>query len=69
MENTKRKLLTVREAAALIDGLSAYRVRQMCLSGQLSYFKSGNRVLITKENLFQAVFGTEETETVQKEDN
>ena len=68
MENTKRKLLTVREAAALIDGLSAYRVRQMCLSGQLAYFKSGNRVLITKENLFQAVFGTEKNEKVQ-EDN
>ena len=64
MENTKRKLLTVREAAALI-GLSAYRVRQMCNSGQLAYFKSGNRVLITKENLFQAVFGTEKNEKVQ----
>ena len=65
MENTKRKLLTVREAAALIDGLSEYRVRQMCHSGQLAYFKSGNRVLITKENLFQAVFGTEKNEKVQ----
>ena len=65
MENTKRKLLTVREAAALIDGLSAYSLLQMCNSGQLAYFKSGNRVLITKENLFQAVFGTEKNEKVQ----
>lgn len=63
MESTKRRLLTVREAAALIDGLSEYRVRRMCMSGQLPYFKSGNRLLITEENLMRAVFGYELSDT------
>lgn len=68
MESTKRKLLTVREAAALIDGLSEYRVRRMCMCGQLPYFKSGNRVLITEENLMLAVFGEESSDTTGQAD-
>ena len=30
----KKKVLTIKEAAQLIDGLTEYRIRQMCKSGQ-----------------------------------
>lgn len=58
--NTKRKLLTIKEAAGLIDGITEYRVRQMCRSGQLRCFKAGNKYLISENNLFELVFGKEQ---------
>lgn len=63
MSIKKKKLLTIREAAALIDGLSEYRIRCMCKNGELPHFKSGNRVLITEENLMSAVFGEQSFST------
>lgn len=57
--NTKKKLLTIKEAAKLIDGITEYRVRQMCKSGQLRCFKAGNKYLIYEKNLTELVFGTE----------
>ena len=59
MEDTimKRKILTINEAAQLIDGLTEYRIRQMCISGQLPCFMAGKKYLIAEENLYRAVFG------------
>lgn len=57
--NTKKKLLTIKETAKLIDGITKYRVRQMCKSGQLRCFKAGNKYLIYEKNLTELVFGTE----------
>ncbi len=59
MENTKPKVLTIKEAANLIDGLSEYRIRQMCISGQLPSFKAGNKYLIIEKALMDVVFGKE----------
>ena len=56
--NTKKRLLTIKEAAKLIDGITEYRVRQMCKSGQLRCFKAGNKYLIYEKNLTELVFGT-----------
>ena len=53
----KRKILTIKEAAQLIDGLTEYRIRQMCISGQLPCFMAGKKYLIAEENLYRAVFG------------
>ena len=47
----KKRILTIKEAAALIDGLTEYRVRQMCITGQLPCFKAGRKYLISEENL------------------
>ncbi len=59
-ETTARKrLLTIKEAAKLIDGITEYRVRQMCKSGQLRCFKAGNKYLIYEKNLTELVFGTD----------
>lgn len=56
MQN-KLKMLTIKEAALLIDGLTEYRIRQMCISGQLQSFKAGRKYLISEKHLIQAVFG------------
>ncbi len=53
----KKRILTIKEAAALIDGLTEYRVRQMCITGQLPCFKAGRKYLISEEKLMNVVFG------------
>ena len=60
MNTTNRRVLTIKEAAKLIDGLTEYRIRQMCISGQLPCFMAGKKYLIAEENLYKAVFGGEE---------
>ena len=53
----KKKILTIKEAALLIDGLTEYRIRQMCISGQIKCFKAGRKYLFSEEALYEAVFG------------
>ena len=36
-ETKKMRLLTLKEAAKLIDGLTEYRVRQLVLQGDIKY--------------------------------
>lgn len=59
MTEKKRKLLTVKEAAQLIDGLTEYRIRQMCKSGQLPHIAAGRKILISEETLMRTVFGAD----------
>ena len=49
---TKVVMLTIKEAAALVDGLTEYRVRELCRSGELPCFKAGKKYLINKEILY-----------------
>lgn len=58
-KNEKKKLLTIKEASELVDGITEYRVRQMCRSGQLPCFKAGRKYLINADKLFKVVFGDE----------
>ena len=73
MNDISRRVMTVKEAAALIDGLSEYRLRQMCLSGQIDCIKAGRKILVTEEAVLRAVFGSSIEEisqtTYQKEEN
>ncbi len=57
MENNKRRMLTIGEAARLIEGITEYRIRTMCKTGQLRSFKAGNKFLITENDLIEVVFG------------
>ena len=57
-----RRILTIKQAAQLIEGLTEYRIRQMCKSGQLRCFKAGNKYLIAEEDLYETVFGRTEKE-------
>ncbi|MBP3856749.1 MAG: DNA-binding protein [Ruminiclostridium sp.] len=52
-----RRILTIKQTAQLIEGLTEYRVRQICKSGQLRSFKAGNKYLIAEEDLYETVFG------------
>ena len=53
----KKKVLTIKEAAQLIEGLTEYRIRQMCKSGQLTCFMAGKKYLISEDTLYAVVFG------------
>ena len=53
----KKKVLTIKGAARLIDGIGVYRIRQMCKTGQLRTFKAGQKFLIAEDDLYAAVFG------------
>lgn len=57
--NIKKRLLTIKEAAKLIDGITEYRVRQMCKSGQLRCFKAGRKYLINADALYRTVFNND----------
>ncbi len=47
-ENTV-EMLTIKEAAALVKGLTEYRVRQMCINDQIPHIMAGKKYLINKE--------------------
>ena len=53
----KKKVLTIKEAAQVTDGINEFRIRQMCKSGQLRTFKAGKKFLIAERDLYEAVFG------------
>jgi excisionase family DNA binding protein len=48
-------MLTIDEAAAEVNGLTKYRIRQMCLDGTLPHIKAGKKYLINKEILFEKI--------------
>ena len=54
------KMLTIKEAAALVDGLTEYRVRQLCRSGELPCIKAGKKYLINKDVLIRFLGGEPE---------
>lgn len=47
----KLRLLTIRQAATVIDGLTEYRIRQLCRSGELPCVKAGRKYLINERTL------------------
>ena len=57
MAETKITMLTIKEAAELVDGLTEYRVREMCRSGELPCFNAGKKYLINKEILHKYLSG------------
>ena len=62
MTGTKMKLMTVKEAAELVDGLTEYRLRQMCLTGQVASIRAGRKILLTEEALIKAIYGEQSKE-------
>lgn len=53
--NPKPQMLTLKQAAELVDGLSAFRIRKMCNEGILPHVKAGNKYLVNKTALFNAI--------------
>lgn len=60
--NNKAKLLTIKQASQIVDGVTEYRIRQMCISGELPCFKAGKKYLINENVLLKTVMG----ETMQE---
>jgi excisionase family DNA binding protein len=54
---TKIQMLTIKEAAARVDGLTEYRVRELCRSGDVPCFNAGKKYLINKEILHKFLSG------------
>ncbi|MBO5577185.1 MAG: helix-turn-helix domain-containing protein [Ruminococcus sp.] len=54
---TKTVMLTIKQAAALVDGLTEFRVRELCKSGELPCFRAGKKYLINKEILHKFLLG------------
>ena len=48
-------MLTINEAADVVPGLTAFRIRKMCISGELPCLKAGKKYLINKEVLFRVL--------------
>lgn len=59
MTETKITMLTIKEAAELVDGLTEYRVRQLCKSGELPTVKAGKKYLINKDILLRFLSSAE----------
>lgn len=55
--NNKAKLLTIKQASQIVEGVTEYRIRQMCISGELPCFKAGKKYLINENMLLKAVMG------------
>ena len=52
-EIKKPRLLTLKEAAKLIDGLTEYRVRRMCIDGKIKYHMFGNKYMISEHEILK----------------
>ncbi len=47
------KMLTINEAAQLVPGLTKYRIREMCIKGELPCVKAGRKYLICEQVLIR----------------
>lgn len=59
MEN-KITMLTIKEASAMVEGLTEYRVRQMCVNKQIPCIMAGKKYLINKDILLDFLRGKTE---------
>ena len=48
---SQTRMLTINEAAECVSGLSKWRIREMCISGQLPHMKAGKKYLINEQVL------------------
>ena len=45
----KITMISIKEAAELVNGLTKYRIRQMCIEHQIPYIMAGKKYLFNKE--------------------
>ena len=50
-----RKLYTIKESAALVEGVTEFRIRKLIERGILPVFLAGNKRLINEEDLYRAI--------------
>lgn len=49
----KPRLLTLKQAAALVEGLTEYRVRQMCINGDIKHHKFGKKYMVSEYEIMK----------------
>ena len=54
---TEITMLTIKQAASLVQCLTEYRVRELCKTGELPCFKAGKKYLINKDILYKFLSG------------
>ena len=54
---TKITMLTIKEAAALVQGLTEFRIRELCRTGELPCIMAGKKYLINKDTLYKYLSG------------
>ena len=54
--DTKLKLVSVKEAAQLIDKLTEYMIRKMIRTGELEPIKIGRKIYIVEDDIYRAIF-------------
>ena len=53
--NRKKKItmLTIKEASDLVDGITPYRVRQLCIQRCIPHIMAGRKYLINKDKYLE----------------
>ena len=51
----KATMLTIKEAAGVVDGLTPYRIRRMCREGKLPHIMAGRKTLINQSVLLDVI--------------
>ena len=54
---TEITMLTIKQAASLVQGLTEYRVRELCKTGALPCVMAGKKYLINKGILYKFLSG------------
>ena len=54
---TEITMLTIKQAASLVHGLTEYRARELCKTGELPCFRAGKKYLINKDILYKFLSG------------
>ena len=52
-ETTNIRMLTINEAAKCVPGLTKYRIREMCIRGEIPSVKAGRKYLICEQILIR----------------
>ena len=52
-ETSNIRMLTINEAARRVPGLTKYRIREMCIKGEIPHVKAGRKYLICEQVLIQ----------------
>ena len=52
---TKVRLLTIKLAAEVVEGLTEHRIRQLCKNGKLPCIMAGKKYLINEQTLISFV--------------
>ena len=64
---SKAKVYTIKQAATVIEGLTEYRIRQLCRSGELPCIKAGRKYLVSEYALLNLIFRPFDEKTADKQ--